>query len=71
MITPNNFNPILETMLKCPHCKVEQRATMSPTGKKMAQDCRFCNQTMIAKEGDCCVFCSYGLIKCPATQEKE
>ena len=65
-----DFKPILETMLKCPHCGVEQRATMPLTGKKMAQDCRFCGETMIAKEGECCVFCSYGLIGCPVAQEK-
>jgi len=64
-------NLILETMLKCPHCSVEQRATMPVSGMKMAQDCRFCNETMIAKQGSCCVFCSYGIIKCPDAQYKE
>lgn len=29
------------------------------------------NQPIITKEESCCVFCSYGLIICPATQEKE
>jgi hypothetical protein len=62
---------ILETLLICPHCNVEQRATMPVSGMKMAHDCRFCNETMIAKEGSCCVFCSYGITKCPDTQQKE
>ncbi len=62
---------ILETMLKCPHCGVEQRATMPVSGMKMAQDCRFCNETILAKEGSHCVFCSYGLIKCPHAQQKD
>ncbi len=65
------WNPFIETVIKCPHCGVEQQATMTLTGKKIAHDCRFCNQTMYAKKGECCVFCSFGAIKCLGTQEKE
>jgi len=61
----------LETLLKCPHCGVEQRATMPVSGKKTAHDCRYCYKTIQAKEGSCCVFCSYGLHKCPESQTKE
>ena len=59
----------LETTLKCPHCGVEQRATMPMSGKKMAQDCRYCYKPMAAKEGSHCVFCSYGSVKCPEVQQ--
>ena len=66
----NTEKLIFETFVKCPHCKVEQRATMPSKGRKMALDCRFCNKIMFAKEGSCCVFCSYALIKCPDSQNK-
>lgn len=31
--------------------------------------CPNCNQLLKPKEGDCCVFCSYGDIPCPPIQE--
>jgi len=59
------------TILKCPHCNKEQQATMPEKGRKMAQDCRYCNETISAIEGSHCVFCSYGSIKCPIAQRIE
>jgi hypothetical protein len=70
-ISTNCKSVITVTVLKCPHCGVEQKTTIPLKGKKMEQDCRFCNQTMVAKEGSHCVFCSFGSIKCTAMQKRE
>ena len=56
--------------LKCPHCGAEQNANMPSAGRKMALSCRSCNIIIFKKQESCCVFCSYGEIKCPVEQEK-
>jgi hypothetical protein len=32
-------------------------------------DCKGCGTLLRPKEGDCCVFCSYGSVPCPPIQE--
>ena len=32
-------------------------------------ECVGCHARLRAKPGDCCVFCSYGSVKCPPMQE--
>ncbi len=32
--------------------------------------CSNCKQILKSKKGDCCVFCSYGSVKCPLIQRK-
>ena len=34
-------------------------------------ECSHCHARLKAKEGDCCVFCSYGSVKCPPKQEEK
>ncbi|HEX9292799.1 MAG TPA: GDCCVxC domain-containing (seleno)protein [Gemmatimonadales bacterium] len=31
-------------------------------------DCRGCEKTLRPRFGDCCVFCSYGSVRCPSRQ---
>jgi hypothetical protein len=31
-------------------------------------DCKACQIVLKPKRGDCCVFCSYGTVKCPPVQ---
>jgi hypothetical protein len=64
-------NLIFGTTVKCPHCGVERTAIMPSMGRKMALSCPSCNKIIFKKEDSCCVFCSYGIIKCPVEQEKE
>jgi hypothetical protein len=33
-------------------------------------DCKRCGQRLKPKQGDCCVFCSYGTVPCPPMQEE-
>ncbi|SNZ01410.1 hypothetical protein SAMN06265377_3248 [Flagellimonas pacifica] len=32
-------------------------------------ECNNCKRVIRPKEGDCCVFCSYGTVACPSIQE--
>lgn len=31
--------------------------------------CKGCEQSLMPKRGECCIFCSYGTIVCPPIQE--
>ena len=33
--------------------------------------CKACGQRMKPKQGDCCVYCSYGDVPCPPIQEEK
>ncbi|OIO55444.1 hypothetical protein AUJ46_01325 [Candidatus Peregrinibacteria bacterium CG1_02_54_53] len=57
-------NP-LQATLTCPKCGHGQQSTL-PTGACMPfYVCRNCKAMIKAKDGDCCVFCSYGDRPCP------
>jgi hypothetical protein len=61
---------MLVILIKCPHSGKEHKAPMPSSGRKMAMSCPHCNKIMFKKQDSCCVFCSYGIIKCPVEQEK-
>ena len=31
-------------------------------------ECKGCGELLRPRKGDCCVFCSYGTVKCPPVQ---
>jgi hypothetical protein len=41
---------------------------MPTTFRQFFYECTSCHELLNAKEGDCCVFCSYGDGPCPSTQ---
>ena len=59
---------ILETTLTCPLCGAANRATMPTDACQFFYECPACRTTLRPKSGDCCVFCSYGSVKCPPMQ---
>jgi hypothetical protein len=34
-------------------------------------ECKGCGTLLKPKPGDCCVFCSYGSVKCPPIQQQK
>ena len=34
-------------------------------------ECRACKQLLKPNKGDCCVFCSFGTVKCPPMQKSD
>jgi ABC-type nickel/cobalt efflux system permease component RcnA len=58
----------LQSKITCPKCGFK-KAEMLPTEIcLLSYTCNNCNTTLHPKEGDCCVFCSYGEHKCPSKQ---
>lgn len=58
----------LESVLTCPGCGHIKREAMPVDACQFFYECDQCKTVLRAKPGDCCVFCSYGSIKCPPVQ---
>ncbi|HEV2701451.1 MAG TPA: GDCCVxC domain-containing (seleno)protein, partial [Steroidobacteraceae bacterium] len=52
----------------CPVCGAVTLETMPTDACIYFYECPGCNSVLRPKLGDCCVFCSYGSIKCPPVQ---
>lgn len=61
--------PILLSMLTCPHCGAQHQEHMPTDACQYFYDCAACGQVLKPKPGDCCVYCSYGTVKCPPMQQ--
>lgn len=61
--------PILESTLTCPRCGFPQRLAMPTDACLFFHECVHCRALLRPKPGDCCVFCSYGDVKCPPRQQ--
>ena len=59
----------LESVIKCPECGFEKEETMQTDSCMFFYECTNCKNLLKPKPGDCCVFCSYGSVKCPPKQE--
>lgn len=59
---------ILESTLTCPQCAKPTEATMPTDACQFFYECKHCLAVLRPKAGDCCVFCSYGSVKCPPIQ---
>lgn len=53
------------TCAKCGHKKLE---TMPTEVCQLSYTCEMCRAVLHPKDGDCCVFCTYGDHKCPSKQ---
>lgn len=59
---------ILESLLTCPMCGHAATETMPTDACQFFYECVACKALLRPKAGDCCVFCSYGSVKCPPMQ---
>lgn len=60
--------PTIDSELTCPFCGARHAEKM-PTDACIAFFwCPACGETLRPKQGDCCVFCSYGSVPCPPIQ---
>jgi hypothetical protein len=55
--------------ITCPTCGYTKTETLPTEVCQLKYTCTKCNTEMFPKEGDCCVFCTYGTHKCPSKQE--
>jgi hypothetical protein len=61
---------LLESELVCPVCGFAKGETMPTDSCQFFYECTHCKSLLRPKPGDCCVFCSYGSIKCPPMQDE-
>lgn len=66
-MNPRNIE--LESILTCPRCGFRHKETMPADACVYFHDCPNCGKRLKPKPGDCCVFCSYGTVKCPPMQQ--
>jgi hypothetical protein len=59
---------IRESLLTCPACNQRQCEVMPVDACLYFYECTRCAVLLKPKAGDCCVFCSYGTVKCPPKQ---
>lgn len=62
---------LLQSILTCPYCGYSKEETMPTDTCQYFYECTKCGKMLKPKNGDCCVFCSYGSVKCPPIQEQE
>ncbi len=60
---------ILESVITCPVCGHKKQETMPVDACQFFYECEACHTRLKPKVGDCCVFCSYGTVKCPPVQQ--
>ena len=58
----------LQSRITCPECGFAREETMPEDACVFFYTCPNCGTRLRPKEGDCCVFCSYGSVPCPPIQ---
>ena len=58
----------LESEITCPNCLHKKKEMMPTDSCQFFYKCENCKTTLKPKKGDCCVYCSYGTVKCPSIQ---
>ncbi len=65
----NDTSPIvLESVLTCPICGFAKKEVMPVDACQFFYPCSHCGSRLRPNPGDCCVFCSFGSVKCPPQQ---
>jgi len=54
--------------LTCPQCGHKKTEEMPTDACIYFYECEACKTILKPNEGDCCVFCSFGSVKCPPIQ---
>ena len=58
----------LHSTITCPKCAHPKRELMPTDACQFFYECEGCGELLRPLSGDCCVYCSYGDIKCPPVQ---
>jgi len=60
----------LESVVTCPHCNFRSQEVMPTNFCLIRFQCKNCHAILVPKEGDDCIFCSWGDTKCPSKQSE-
>ncbi|PIQ86115.1 MAG: hypothetical protein COV74_06025 [Candidatus Omnitrophica bacterium CG11_big_fil_rev_8_21_14_0_20_45_26] len=60
----------LKSVITCSNCNFQKEEIMPENACVYFYTCTRCGVRLKPKACDCCVFCSYGSVKCPSKQKK-
>jgi hypothetical protein len=60
---------ITQSIITCPTCGHQKLEEMPTNACQYFYECEYCKTIIKPISGDCCVFCSYGTVKCPPMQK--
>ena len=58
----------VRSTIVCPACGHRESEIIPEDACRYFYQCNGCRVVLKPKKGDCCVFCSYGDVKCPSAQ---
>jgi hypothetical protein len=61
---------VTRSVLTCPLCGAQSVEEMPADACIYFFECTGCHTRLRPKAGDCCVFCSYGSVRCPPVQRQ-
>ncbi|MEO8132761.1 MAG: GDCCVxC domain-containing (seleno)protein [Betaproteobacteria bacterium] len=61
----------LKSAITCPACGARKEEAMPADACQWFYECTSCKALLKPQQGDCCVFCSYGTVKCPPMQQEQ
>ena len=62
------LQPTPNSIITCPACGAASQEEMPTDACIYFYECKGCRKLLRPNAGDCCVFCSYGSVKCPPVQ---
>lgn len=62
------FRIVPTSIITCPTCGHKKTEEMPADGCQFFYECENCKNILRPNPGDCCVFCSFGTVKCPSKQ---
>jgi hypothetical protein len=62
------MNIKIYSVINCPVCGHNKEEKMPEDACQFFYECENCKTVIKPKDGDCCVYCSYGTEKCPSKQ---
>jgi len=62
---------ILKSIITCPKCGHKENEIMPTDACQFFYECKECGGLLRPKQGDCCVYCSYGSVPCPPIQSQD
>lgn len=60
---------LINSVITCPNCGFQKEEEMPTDACQYFYECENCKIRLKPSAGDCCVFCSYGTVKCPPIQQ--
>ncbi len=59
---------VLTSVITCPACGATKEEVMPTDACQFFYECTACHTVLRPNPGDCCVFCSFGTVRCPPVQ---